>query len=267
LHNYYPVYSNPLDGSIHEANIIMDLAIKKASLLVYSTAWAARSAIEDYHADIQKVHVVPFGANLESPPSRELVEARKRSDCCRLLFVGVEWQRKGGDIAVETLLKLEEMGIQAELIICGSTPPSRFSHRRMKVIPFLDKNDERQRKQLEKLYAMSDFLLVPTRCEAYGLVFCEAGAFGLPCIATDTGGVSEVIRDGENGFVLPYDAGGAEYAQVIAGIYRDDQRYAELVKSSRAAFENQLNWDTWGVAVKNLIAELIGRERFCEDTC
>src|SRR5947208_5681106 len=149
------------------------------------------------------------------------------------------------------------MGIAVELIICGTTPPSEFAHERMRIIPFLDKNDGRQSMEIENLYAMSDFLLVPTRCDAYGHVFCEASAFGLPSITTNTGGVPEVVRNGENGYVLPYSARGSEYAQIIAEIYQDDQRYTALVQSSRAAFESRLNWDTWGRAVKDVLLKVI----------
>jgi len=263
LLDYYPAYSNLLKRSIYEMNTIYALALKKASAVIYSSAWAARSAVEDYGADSAKVHVIPFGANLDEIPPREVALARKLSDRCRLLFLGVEWARKGGDIAFETLLKLEELGIAAELTVCGCTPPKAFAHERMKVIPFLDKNDERQRRELEQLFMLSDFLLLPTRADAYGLVFCEANAFGLPVITTSTGGVPEVVRDGENGFLLPYDARGAAYAEVIAMVYRDATRYAELVRASRTAFESRLNWDAWGVTINHILTDLLGHESSC----
>ena len=152
------------------------------------------------------------------------------------------------------------MGVQAELTVCGCVPPSNFSHPRMKVIPFLDKNDKLQRKKLEKLLMQSDFLLLPTRGDCTPIVFCEASAYGLPVITANTGGVAGVIRDGENGFMLPFSARGAEYAEVIANVYREDQRYTDLVKSSRAAFEERLNWDTWGAIVKQLLANLVKHE-------
>jgi len=261
LIDYYPHCSNLVQRSIYEMNTIQDLALKKASAVVYSSTWAARSAIEDYGADPKKIHVVPFGANLDEVPSREVVLARKKSERCRLLFLGVDWVRKGGDIAFETLLKLEELGVQAELIVCGCTPPEAVAHERMKVIPFLDKNDEGQRKELEKLLMLADFLLLPTRADCTPIVFCEAGAFGLPIIATNTGGVSEIVREGENGFLLPYDARGDAYAEVIATVYHDDERYAELVRTSRVAFEERLNWDAWGVAVKHILADLLEHEK------
>ena len=266
LLDYYPKYSNLLKRSIYEMNTIQDLALKKASAVIYSSAWAARSAIEDYGADPKKIHVVPFGANLDESPPEEVALVRKKSDRCRLLFLAVDWSRKGGDIAFETLLKLEEMGVQAELIVCGCTPPEAFAHERMRVIPFLDKNDERQLKELGKLLMLVDFLLVPTRADCTPVVFCEASAFGLPVITTNTGGVSEVIRDGENGFLLPYEARGDAYAEVIARIYRDDDRYAELVQASRAAFEGRLNWDAWGAAVKQILADLLDHENSCGDS-
>ena len=128
----------------------------------------------------------------------------------------------------------------------------------MKVIPYLSKKDEKQRKELDKLFETSDFLLLPTRGDTYGMVFCEASAFGLPAIATNTGGVSGAVKEGENGFLLPLEARGGEYAELIARIYRDGRRYADLVRSSRAAFDNRLNWDAWGISVTKLITELVG---------
>ena len=45
-----------------------------------------------------------------------------KSGRCHLLFLEVDWVRKGGDIAFETLLKLEELDMQAELLVCGCAP-------------------------------------------------------------------------------------------------------------------------------------------------
>jgi glycosyltransferase involved in cell wall biosynthesis len=256
LLNYYPQYTNLLPRSIRQMHAITRAGIEKASAVVYSSEWAAQSAIKDYQADPEKVHVVAMGANFDNPPSKEIAKRKKRSPSCKLLFVGVDWQRKGGAIAFETLLALEEMGIKAELTICGCVPPKAFTHERMKVIPFLDKNDPQQYKQMEQLYQEADFFLLPTRNECFGIVFCEANAYGLPVITTRTGGVPEVVRDGENGFTLVSGARGDAYARVIASIYEDEQAYTKLVKSSRAAYDERLNWDVWGRALGDIIANI-----------
>lgn len=260
LYNYYPQFSNLLKRSYYEGDTLERLGTARASLALYPSEWSAQIALQHYGAPREKVRVVPFGANFDNPPSIEVVQTRRKSDRCKLFFIGVDWERKGGEIAFETLLKLEEMGIEAELIICGCIPPARFSHPRMKVIPYLDRKDPVQRREMEKLFETSDFLFLPTRGEAYGMVFCEASSYGLPSIAPNTGGVGGAITDGGNGFMLPFEARGAEYAELIAKIYRDDQRYAELVKSTRAAFENRLNWDAWGRAVTGHIHEMLERE-------
>ncbi len=257
LHRSRPDSSRLLEVSVRQGEMIEQAAFQKASKLLFSSAWAARSAIEDYGIDPQKVHAIPFGANLDHIPSREQVLPKKLSGQCRLLFIGKGWEGKGGDIAYETLLKLHEMGIQSELIVCGSTPPPGIAHEHMTVIPYLDKNDERQAREIEKLYAMSDFLILPTRSDCFPNVFGEAYAFGVPVITADTGGIAGVVQNGENGYLLPYEARGEAYAQVIAELYQDEQRYRQLTQSCRATFETRLNWDTWGIAVKNILNEML----------
>jgi glycosyltransferase involved in cell wall biosynthesis len=261
LFNFYPACSNLINLSFREMQIIEKLVMSMAAGLIYSSSWAAQSAIDDYHTDSAKVHVVPMGANFDNPPAKEVILQKRKSSVCKLLFVGVDWQRKGGEIAFETLLALEKMGIMAELIICGCTPPKESTHERMQVIPFLDKHDPEQYNRLVQLYLEADFLLLPTRYDCTPIVFCEANAYGLPVITTQTGGVSEMIRDGENGFVLPLAARGDEYAKVIASAYQDDEGYTRLVYTSRAAYEERLNWDAWGKTMNTILSEIIAQPR------
>lgn len=260
LHDYYPQYTHLPKNITREMNQLSATAINKASLLIYSSAWAARSAIEDYGADPEKVHVVPMGANIDVTPAKERILSKKSTESCKLLFIGFDWERKGGPIAFETLLKLEEMGITSELIVCGCMPPASCRHPHMRIIPFLDKNDPAQNSELEQLYLSSHFLLLPTRNDCFGIVFCEANAFGLPVIATATGGTPEVVKDGENGFLLPFAARGEAYAKIIEELFHDEQRYDRLVQSSRAAFDSRLNWDAWGTSVAIYISEMVKRE-------
>lgn len=254
---YYPEYSRLLAFSTRQGEMIEQAAFQNATKLLFSSPWAARSAIKDYGVDPQKVHAIFFGANLDHIPPREQVLEKKPSGRCRLLFMGISWKRKGGDIAHETLLKLQEMGIEAELIVCGSTPPPGIAHENLTVIPYLDKNDERQAREIEQLYATSDFLILPTRADCAPNVFKEANAFGLSVITTNTGGVADIVRDGENGYVLPFEARGDVYARVIAELHRDEQRYRQLAQSCRTNFDKYLNWDVWAIAVKNIMDEML----------
>jgi glycosyltransferase involved in cell wall biosynthesis len=251
--DYYPTFTNLLEISKNHGLAIERAAVSKSSLLLYPSAWAIRSAITEFGAPHDKTHVVAFGANLDEIPPAGRVLNKKTGSFCRLLFLGVDWARKGGNIAFDTLRELNKRGVKTELTICGCIPPAGFRHENMRIIPYLNKNRAEDKKSLIDLFLNSHFLLLPTRAECTGIVFSEASAFGLPSITTDTGGVSSAVTDGINGCLLSPSASGKEYADRIAEIFSDDARYNCMVRSSRAEYDKKLNWDTWGKRVNQLV--------------
>jgi len=256
LENYHPNYRNLSRAAREIAERLERNTIARADLILYPSEWAAKSAIRDYGADRARVHVIPWGANLEEAPDRASVLGCRKPGPCRLLFIGANWEEKGADIAVETLAELKDRGVEAELVICGCTPPRPVTQDGLTIIPYLDKNDREQRNQLDQLYRDADFFLLPTRADCYGIVFCEAAAHGVPSIAPATGGVPCAIRDGETGILLPPNATKADYATVISETFANPDRLARLRQSSRDAFEARLNWQVWGRRVSDLIQTL-----------
>lgn len=227
-------------------------------MVLVSSEWARDAAIRDYGVDPGKVHNVWMGANLPDPPSREEALARSYDGGrLRLLFVGVLWDIKGGDIAYEALLRLLEMGYDAELTVVGCRPPEGVTHPRLRVIPFLNKQIPAQRAEFARLWRDAHVFILPSRAEAAGVVFCEAAAHGIPCVATRTGGIPSIIAEGRNGYTLAPSAGGAEYAGQIAEMISDPVRYARLCETSREEYETRLNWDAWGGAVARILSERI----------
>jgi glycosyltransferase involved in cell wall biosynthesis len=130
----------------------------------------------------------------------------------------------------------------------------------MHVIPFLNKNDSEDRAKISRLFLDAHFLLLPTRAEAMGIVTCEASAHGLPALVTDTGGTRGALNPGVNGFLLPLNARGADYAEKIISVIASPARYADLVLSSRDEFERSLNWDAWGRAMLSLMERVLNRK-------
>jgi glycosyltransferase involved in cell wall biosynthesis len=256
---YYDYYPHRYKGKWmwRARDVLERRALKKSRLLLYPSEWAARSAEVDYGIERSKIRVAPLGANLDEVPPKDRVLEKQRSDVCRLLFLGVDWERKGGRIAVETLVRLHELGLDAELTVCGCVPPADCLQDGVSVIPRLDKRCERDRERLSELFSAADFLLLPTRAECFGIVFCEASAYGVPSITTDTGGVSGAVSQGANGYMLPLDATGADYARLIYNLYRDDGAYAALVRGSREMYDERLNWDAWGSSVREFMMEVL----------
>lgn len=227
-------------------------ALRKCSLLIMASHWAARSVVQDYGVAPEKVHMLTMGANMDTVPGREIMFRKEDNKTLTLLYLAVEWERKGGRIAFQALERLHAMGIEARLVVCGCIPPPEFAHSHMQVIPFLNKNKKEDHDLFVHLLSTSHFLLLPTRADCSLLVACESNAYGMPAIATDIGGVSDVVKDGVNGYCLPFAAEGAAYAQLIAEIFSDKERYHRLIASSRQRFEEALNWDQWAARFKEI---------------
>lgn len=231
--------------------------IARADRLIYFGHWAADSAIHDYGAPPSKVRVIPGGININPPKNIERVIASRSLDKCRLLFIGKDWHRKGGDIAVRTADALERLGVDATLNICSATiSPEALRNPRVTYEGLLDKSKPSEAKRYETLLRRAHFLILPTRADCGSAACCEADTFAVPSIATRTGNMPMYVEDGVNGYLLPPSADGEEYAHLIAEIWNDRRRYLDLVHSTRRLNESRPSWDDWAAQVKALAIEL-----------
>ncbi len=245
-HYYKQDFSNVSLLSKWEANCLEKKALSKSRAIIYSSEWAAHSAVSDYKIAPGKISITPLGANIDAVPQRELIYEKEKNPHLTLLYLAVEWERKGGSIAFDTLKILHDTyGIKARLIVCGCIPPSTFTHPNLEVIPFLNKNIPADQQRFAHLLASAHFLLLPTRADCSLLVACEANAYGIPAITTETGGVPDIVKDGVNGYCVPYTAKGNIYATLIAELFADKEKFHQLITSSRQRFEDELNWDKW----------------------
>jgi glycosyltransferase involved in cell wall biosynthesis len=254
----YPDYRNFSAKTIADGNALEQAALDRCRLALYSSEWGARSAIENYRVSPDKVKVVPFGANLERQNSpeevRQWIESRDQSTC-KLLFVGVDWVRKGGAILLQIAEGLRRLGIPVSVAIVGCTPAVRVPDY-VRVFGFLSKSSPENRKAIQRLYAESHFLVVPSRSEAFGIVFAEASAFGLPSIATNVGGIPSVIHPEQNGLLFSLDAPIEEYAQAIAALWQSPERYRRLAHASYREYTRRLTWEKAGETVQSLLMNL-----------
>ncbi len=255
--NYYYESSEISRLTRWEGNLLQQRVIRRADALVYSNHWAAESAIKVYGADPSKIHVIPFGANIDDVPPQPSLRSGSTDGKCRLLFVSRDWVRKGGDIAYEAFLAPRSQGIDAEFTAIGCEPTPKREHPNLRVIPFLNKKDPAQKAVLDRFYLESDFFLLPTRAECSAIVFCEAAAFGLPVVTTDTGGVTTIVLDQVTGIVLPLEAQGESYAEAIFDLWNSPREYQAMRTKSRERYDETLNWESWGKAVRRIMEDLL----------
>lgn len=235
---YYAAFSSRSQARAYDQE---RSAIERAANVIYASEWAANIARSQYPQASSKIKVLPFGSNLPAP--LVLPGARDPKPPYKLLFLGVDWERKGGPIALGATKILNERGLPTVLRVVGcDPPPADRDSRYIECYGFISKRTAEGIARIQELLNSSDFLFLPTRAEAAGIVFCEASAHGLPIVATGTGGVGTYVRDGVNGMLLPSDAGAEAYAALIEGILRDGSLYSRLSRGARDEYENRLNW-------------------------
>lgn len=262
LVDFYPRYSGLCQRTRRDGDALERAALHRCALAIYSSRWAARTAMSVYGLPPERVAVVPWGASLASAPSRERVAAvvdkrLRQRDKCRLLFLGRDWERKGGPFAVQVVERLNHIGLSATLAVVGCVPyNARRLPQSVDVRGYVGKDTEHGRRVIAEELAMAHFLLLPTTADCTPLAVPEAAAYGLPSISRAVGGVGEVVSDA-TGRAFDANASADDYARYIADIFSDPARYRRRAESSRQAFESRLNWDLSAHAVRRLLEAVV----------
>lgn len=222
-------------------NSVESLALQKARNIIVTSTWARNDTINFYGIKPDKISVGSFGSNLEMNGAKEKVN---KDECLQLVFVGVDWERKGGELAYSLFVELLRREVDCYLTIVGCSP-GISPHKNLTIVPFLDKNQQDDYNKLVSIWQRSHFLVLPTKADCTPIVFSEAASFGVPVLSTDTGGVNSVIRTGINGFTFPTSSGYMDYADKIQQIWNDKHLYLSYSNSSYQEYKDRLNWKTW----------------------
>lgn len=256
----YPEYRNYPKRYLQQGHDLEREALRSCDLAIYSSEWAARTAVEHYDADPSRIRVVPFGCNLDRIPARSRIEQvidSRPVERCELLFLAVSWERKGGDIALRTAEHLHAQGLAVRLTIVGCTPPVAKLPSYVEVVPFIAKNTAAGQRRIANLIQRSHFLLLPTRADCSPIVFSECNAFGVPCITTAVGGTPSSVRNGVNGLALPLEADADAYAAAIAELMIAPERYRALAHGALNEHHERLNWNSAGLTLRRHLEELL----------
>lgn len=236
----------------------MDLekkGLNLASVNIYSSQWAANSAINDCGFDPKRCFVLEFGANLDA---NDIVPGTPYTGGpLNVFFSGVKWIRKGGNIAVETVLKLRSMGVDARLTIAGISelPDDVKKYSFIQCVGFLNKNDPVSYQKYIDCWTKSHLFILPTQAECSATVYCEAAGFGVPTYTSLTGGTGNYVIDGVNGRTFSVGASAQEYAEKI----KEDLDSGNLKKFHEGAlkmYETKLSWKAWSKRFKQIMDDV-----------
>jgi glycosyltransferase involved in cell wall biosynthesis len=228
-------------------------ATKKAGMIISSSSETTASLINDY--DIKSVATIPFGANLDTDFINYKEKRIQKDKPIHFLFIGREWERKGGEETVLICDELIKKDLEIKLTIVGCKVPETFKRNYILHYEFIDKNIPAENSILKNLLEDAHFLIVLPKAEMYGIVFCEAAAYALPSITRAVGGIKDIVKDNITGISLNRSATIEDYTKRIMQLINDPQSYKEMSKNARSRFEEKLNWDTFTLKLTEQIQE------------
>ena len=210
------------------------------------------------------VRIIPNGVDTTqfsvSTRSANRSEARNRrgfsdSDFV-LLLIGNDWRVKGLAAILAAMAATPTLPLQ--LVVAGDDAPKPFQAMAEQLGLAHRCHWEAPRCDVIDLYAAADLYVSPTYEDSFGLPVAEAMACGLPAITSSLAGVSALIRNNENGFILA----DPEDTQALALLFKTihaDKGLRDRVSQAAAAAAKDWTWDrnaaeTWkllGAAAEN----------------
>ncbi len=255
LFNYYTEFSNLIFHNYWEARILGKRAFRRSDLIIASSDWCKDNAIRQYGIDPGRISVVEFGANIDLKDIPSVNRQYGSLNALNIYWSGVNWERKGGQIAYDTCLELRRRGIDAQFHMTGmrelpeeiTAKPWVHNH------GFLNKNNPEEYRQLIDVMSRQHIFLFPSKAECSSIAVCEANAFALPCFVYATGGTANYVRDGFNGYTLPLSATAIDFANKIETARGE---LSLLSANASQQYKEKLNWLTWGDKVRAAIEVL-----------
>jgi len=211
------------------------------------------SYITTYDAnDMHQWSVLGFSiANIQAPKSySETKERFKKKEVKNYIYFVI-------GLAFEIVQIINNLGLKTTLHVVG-IPILPFEKIPDCIVNygFISKKNQDGILKLESLYDLCHFMLVPSKAEAYGLVYCEANANGIPSIASNVGGITTIIKEELNGKTFSLDTKAVDWATYIYNLFLDVEKYKALCTSSFDQFQKRLNWNAASSTIQKLLNDL-----------
>jgi glycosyltransferase involved in cell wall biosynthesis len=204
----------------------------------------SRAIVDDYRGDPGRVVTVYAGTDIPQVTHHSYVDDPPPV----IVFIGVDWHRKGGDVLVKAFRRIRATFPTAELRIIGAKPRVNVEG----CIVF----GPQTREQVAQHLQAATVLCLPARRDFFPNVIREAMHLGVPVVATRTGGIPEMIRDGESGRLVGVGDVAALTA-ALAELLSDQSLRAGMAAAAKRFAETHFTWESVGQAMESEIRPLL----------
>src|SRR3954465_14827716 len=234
---------------VERAKLKLHAAVmRNAQRLTSWSQWAKDSLVRDYGVPADRITVIHPGTVLSNYPAPS-ERTPRRDGPLRVLFVGGDFERKGGDLLLEAVRG--PLRDQIELHLVTSAPvaegPGVHVYRGLKP----------HSKELLQRYAEADVFALPTRGDCLAVVLGEAMASGLPIITTRVGAHAEAVEDEVSGFLMQPDDR-ATLVDRLGRLARDRELGLRLGRRSREIGEDRFDMQKNADRIASMLLELAG---------
>ncbi|MCB9420717.1 MAG: glycosyltransferase family 4 protein [Ardenticatenaceae bacterium] len=191
--------------------------------------WVKDSLINDYAVPEHKITVIPPGVDLSV---WQYFNKEQSDGPMRILFIGGDFYRKGGEILVKAFENLPDGIAELVLVTRSEIPAQKNIHVYNDMTP--------NSPQLIKLCQTCDIFVLPTNAEAFGIAAVEASAMGLPVIGTAVGGLTDIVKHNQTGFVInPGDT--SSLTNYLLEMAEDTEKRQQFGREARKRTEQLFN--------------------------
>ena len=253
MDDFYQIYYNVSPaGTVKRTlrDLLFRSGLAGCAAIAPWSQWSARSFVEDYGVPEERVHVIPPGVDLDqwtAPADGARSATDPGSRLFRLLFVGADFERKGGPLLLDVFRRNLRERCELHLVTKVDMDEEPGVH----VYRDFGPNDA----GLRSLYHRSDALVLPTKADCFSLASLEAMACALPVISCPVGGIPEIVRDGETGFLIPPDDGRA-LLNSIEALVSDRSRARAMGRAGRSLVEARFDNRQNSLALFSLLREV-----------
>lgn len=246
--SYYAVEVNWVNERLRWLRPFLRWSARTADAVTAISRSTARSVEE---VSGRSPRIVPFAAAVDDEVDRaETREPLSGDGPLRLLFVGRLVERKGVEVLVRALARIRRRR-EAELTVVGEGPRAgsiRRTAREAGVEDAVTLTGFVSREELSRRYARCDIFVLPAvvdrkgDTEGLGVVLLEALRRERPVVASDVGGIPDIVRDGRSGWLVP--PGDEEaLADRILALARDPDRARAVARDGRVHAEERFGWE------------------------
>ncbi len=241
---HYPAWA-PLRGALRDERVRLEREVYQGAAFLYPRSeWLRRSLIDDYGCDPARVIRVGGGANIRAGSL-----GGKSYETQTALFVGLEFERKGGFVLLRAWDRVRRALPRARLQIVGE--PNRWGPP-PEGVEWIGRVTDRA--ELAALYSAATVFVMPSLFEPWGHVFYEAMGSGLGCIGTDNCAMPEIIANGRTGMLVPPGNVAALGDALVAMLGQPEQAR----RMGEAAYASVVGGHGWDDVVERMAPALSG---------